>query len=91
MQWQLWVLIAAAAIGVALLVTARFRSAQQVLDELIDSMEPHHGVRSEQPTKADHRPEVAARRVDELARHRSRHHLRTSFIPRAAHSHRSRH
>ncbi len=90
MTWQLWVLVGIAAACVVVLVTARFRSAQQVLDELIDSMEPHTGPETEQP-KVEHRPEVAARRVDELARHRSRHHLRTTFVPRTAHSHRSRH
>ncbi|GAA1554922.1 hypothetical protein [Kribbella lupini] len=92
MTWQLWVLVGAAAVGVVVLVTLRFRSAQHVLDELIDSMEPHAGAESEQQqTKAEHRPEVAARRGDELARHRSRHQLRASFVPRAAHTYRSRH
>jgi low affinity Fe/Cu permease len=91
MTWQLWVLVGTAAVGVVVLVTARFRSAQQVLDELIHSVEPHTGAQPEQPATIEHRPEVAARRVDELARHRSRHHLRTTFVPRTAHSHRSRH
>jgi hypothetical protein len=93
MTWQLWVLIGTAAVCVVVLVTARFRSAQQVLDELIDSMEPHTGARAEQqqPVKAEQQPEVAARRVDELARHRSRHRLRTTFVPRTAHTYRSRH
>jgi hypothetical protein len=94
MTWQLWVLIGTAVVCVVVLVTARFRSAQQVLDELIDSVEPHTGARAEQqqaPAKAEQRPEVAARRGDELARHRGRHHLRTTFVPRTAHSYRSRH
>ncbi|GAB2553558.1 hypothetical protein [Kribbella endophytica] len=91
MTWQLWVLVGIAVAGVVVLVTARFRSAQHVLDELIDSMEPHTGALSEQPAKVERRPEVAARRVDELARHRGRHQLRTTFVPRTAHSHRSRH
>ncbi|MGC4937762.1 hypothetical protein [Kribbella sp. DT2] len=90
MSWQLWVLVAAAAIGVVVLVTARFRSAQQVLDELIQSVEPRAGEVAE-PPKVEHRPEVAAKHVDDLARHRSRHHLRTTFVPRTAHSQRSRH
>jgi hypothetical protein len=88
MTWQLWVLVTAAVVGVVILVTARFRSAQQVFDELIESVEPHAG---EVPPTVEHQPEVAAKRVDELARHRSRHRLRTTFVPRAAHSHRTRH
>lgn len=91
MSWQLWVLVAAAVIAGAVLVTARFRSAQHVLDELIESMEPRRGSTPDQPVTVEHRPEVAARRVNDLARHRSRHHLRTTFVPRTAHSHRSRH
>ncbi|MBB5838333.1 hypothetical protein [Kribbella italica] len=70
-------------------MTVRFRSAQQVLDELIDSMEPDAA--TEQPATVEHRPEVAVRRIDELARHRGRRQLRTTVVPRAAHSHRSRH
>ncbi|MEV6285472.1 hypothetical protein [Kribbella sp. NPDC051770] len=87
MSWQLWVLIAAAAIAAAWLVIARFRKAQQVLDDLIDSVEPHQSQRA----TTTHRPEVAPTRVDDLARQRSRHHLRTTFVPRTAHSHRTRH
>ena len=91
MSWQLWVLAGTAAVGVVVLVTARFRSAQHVLDELIDSVGPRTGALSEQPAKVEHRPEIPARRVDELARRRSRHHLRTTFVPRPAHTYRSRH
>ncbi|WP_432942595.1 hypothetical protein ACQPXM_36740 [Kribbella sp. CA-253562] len=97
MTWQLWVLVAAAVIGAVVLMVARFRKAQRVLDGLIDTIEPHRETaRPEHRPKvaherAEHRPKAAHERDDELARRRTDRQLRTTFVPRAAHGHRGRH
>jgi hypothetical protein len=84
MTWQLSVLVAVAVIGAVVLMVARFRKAQRVLDGLIDTIEPH-----DETARADHRPK-AHERDDELARRRGDRQLRTTLVPRAAHGHRGR-
>ncbi|HET6743406.1 MAG TPA: hypothetical protein VFH76_30915 [Kribbella sp.] len=65
MSWQLWVLIALAAAGLALLAVARMRHARKVFDDITELNRP-----------APHPAEPAAAleaEVDELAQARARH------------------
>ncbi|MFD7156820.1 hypothetical protein ACFV9C_19620 [Kribbella sp. NPDC059898] len=58
MSWQLWVVIALAAVGLVLWAAARMRHARQVFDDI---------------TEPEHRPEAHEPEPDELARARARH------------------
>lgn len=64
MSWQLWVLIALAAAGLALLAVARMRHARKVFDDITEPDRP-----------APRRAESAAPEAnpDELAQARARH------------------
>ena len=59
MSWQLWVLIALAAAGLALLAVARMRHARKVFDDITELDRPA--------------PSRSESRTDELARARARH------------------
>ena len=62
MSWQLWVVIALAAIGLVLLVVARMRHARRVFDDITRLDRPAEGA------QADDLSEVRARRLDPGAR-----------------------
>jgi hypothetical protein len=60
MAWQLWVLVALAAAGLALLAAARMRHARKVFDDITDIGHPVHDIPAEVTP-------------DDLARARARH------------------
>lgn len=64
MSWQLWVLIALAAAGLALLAVARMRHARKVFDDLTELDRPAHRRAGSAACEAE---------PDELARARARH------------------
>jgi hypothetical protein len=78
MSWQLWVLIAAAASGVAAILLVKFSQAQEVFERIVE------------PT-ARPRPDRPDTTVDDLIRYRRRQEPRQPWFPQPAHpEHRSR-
>jgi hypothetical protein len=78
MSWQLWVLVAAAASGVAAILLVKFSQAQEVFERIVEpASRPHPD-----------RPETT---VEDLIRYRRRQEPRRSWFPQPAHpQHRSR-
>jgi hypothetical protein len=78
MQWQLWVLIAAAASGVAAILLVKFSQAQEVFERIV---EPASRPRPDQPETT----------VEDLIRYRRRQEPRLTWFPQPAHpEHRTR-
>ncbi|MDX6261914.1 MAG: hypothetical protein QOH84_3602 [Kribbellaceae bacterium] len=78
MSWQLWVLIAAAASGVAAILLVKFSQAQEVFERIV---EPSSRPRPDRPDTT----------VDDLIRYRRRQEPRRAWFPQPAHQeHRSR-
>ncbi len=75
MFWQLWVLVAAAASGLLIFVTARFRHAQEVFDHIIDQLDDPAACPDHDALIDGDLP------VDELARRRS---TRPALVPHPA-------
>ena len=78
MSWQLWVLIAAAASGVAAILLVKFSQAQEVFERIVEP-----GPRS--------RPDHPGATVDDLIRYRRKQEPRPAWLFQTAHpEHRSR-
>jgi hypothetical protein len=78
MSWQLWVLIAAAASGVAAILLVKFSQAQEVFERIVEP--------ASRP-----RPDRADVTVEDLIRYRRRQEPRLTWFPQPAHhEHRSR-
>ncbi|MEV6410563.1 hypothetical protein [Kribbella sp. NPDC051718] len=86
MSWQLWVLIAAAASGIAAILLVKLSQAQEVFERIV---EPNGRPRSDRNTRPrSDRPETT---VDDLIRYRRRQEPRLTWFPLPAHpQHRSR-
>ncbi len=78
MSWQLWVLIAAAASGVAAILVAKFSQAQEVFERIVE-------------TGPQRCPERSDRSADDLTRYRRSQQSRRPWFFQPAHpQHRSR-
>ncbi|WP_328329686.1 hypothetical protein OHA70_06760 [Kribbella sp. NBC_00382] len=86
MQWQLWVLIAAAASGVAAVLLVKFSQAQEVFERIVEPASRPRPDRTARP-----RPDRADATVDDLIKYRRRQEPRLTWFPQPAHQeHRTR-
>jgi hypothetical protein len=92
MFWQLWVLIAAVAGGLLVVLAVKIRRAQQVFNRIIVRLDdPDYDAGRGETARGETggaETRVDGARVQTVARHRRRHgHTRPTLIPYAARGH----